>query len=57
MNPNEKGFVSAGADKELKFWEFGALREEAGMYICMCMYVGVYTRMYSIYLYGVWCTS
>ena len=30
MNPDEKGFVSAGADKELKFWEFGALRHESG---------------------------
>jgi len=30
MNPSDKGFVSAGADKELKFWEFGALREEQG---------------------------
>jgi len=30
INPNDKGFVSAGADKELKFWEFGALRAEEG---------------------------
>ena len=30
LHPNDKGFVSAGADKELRFWEFGMLREGDG---------------------------
>ncbi|KAJ1493201.1 WD40-repeat-containing domain protein [Baffinella frigidus] len=30
MRPDGKGFVTAGADKEVKFWEYGAEKTESG---------------------------